>query len=206
MAITYPLTLPTAGLFTRFSLTTQSANVESVSPFTLEKQIQTHQGMLWRAGITLAPMKRAEAETWRSFFLKLNGKQGTFLLGDLGAKLPRGIATGVPLVDGAGQSGQELNTKGWTTGVTGILLAGDYIQIGTGLTSRLYKVLDDVDSDGGGLATFDIWPRLRESPADNAVIVVNEAKGLFRLSDNISSSEVGTNAFYGFGFRATEAI
>ena len=206
MAITYPLALPTVGLFVRFSLTTQSANAESVSPFTFERQIQTHQGMLWLAGITLAPMKRASAEEWRSFFLKLNGKQGTFLMGDLGAKLPRGIATGTPLVDGAGQTGQELDTKGWTGGQTGILKAGDYIQIGTGLTSRLYKNLNDVNSDGGGLATLDIWPRLRESPANSAVIVVSEPKGLFRLSSNLNLSEVGVSAFYGFGFSAIEAI
>ncbi len=206
MAITYPLSLPSVGLFARFSLTGQSANAESRSPFTFERQVQTHQGMLWLAGITLAPMKREKAEQWRSFFAKLNGTQGTFLMGDLGAKLPRGIATGTPQVDGAGQTGQTLITKGWTTGITGILLEGDYIQIGTGLTSRLYKVLDDVDSDGGGLATFDIWPRLRESPADSATIVVNNAEGLFRLGSNLNISEVGTNAFYGFGFRAVEAI
>ncbi|KKN45867.1 hypothetical protein LCGC14_0678620 [marine sediment metagenome] len=206
MAITYPLALPTVGLFVRFSLTTQSANAESVSPFTFERQIQTHQGMLWLAGITLAPMKRASAEEWRSFFLKLNGKQGTFLMGDLGAKFPRGIAAGTPLVDGAGQTGQELDTKGWTTEITGILKAGDYIQIGTGLTSRLYKNLNDVNSDSGGLATLDIWPRLRESPANSAVIVVSEPKGLFRLSSNLNLSEVGISAFYGFGFSAIEAL
>ncbi len=206
MAITYPLSLPSVGLFTRFSLTGQSANAESRSPFTFERQIQTHQGMLWLAGITLAPMKRVKAEEWRTFFAKLNGLQGTFLMGDLGAKLSRGIATGTPQVDGAGQTGQVLNTKGWTTGVTGILLAGDYIQIGTGLTSRLYKNLNDVDSDGGGLAVLDIWPRLRESPADSATIVVNNAEGLFRLGSNLNLSEVATNAFYGFGFRAIEAI
>ncbi len=206
MAIVFPLTLPTAGRFTRFSLTTQSANAESVSPFTFEKQVQTHQGMLWRAGITIAPLKRPEAETWRVFFQKLNGTEGTFLMGDLGAKLARGVATGLPQVDGGGQSGQTLNTKGWTTGVTGILLEGDYIQIGSGLTSRLYKVLDDVNSDGGGLATFDIWPRLRESPVDSATIIPNDAVGLFRQEGNVSSSEITTNAFYGFGFRAVEAI
>ena len=206
MAITYPLTLPSVGLFRRFSLTTQSANAESVSPFTFQKQVQTHQGQIWRAGITLAPMRRVKAEQWRSFFLKLNGVQGTFLMGDLAAKLPRGIATGSPQVDGAGQSGQSLLTKGWTSGITGILLEGDYIQIGTGLTSRLYKNLNDVNSDGGGLATLDIWPRLRESPSDSAVIIVNNAEGLFRLDSNLSLSEVTVNAFYGFGFRAIEAI
>jgi len=206
MAIIYPLSLPTVGLFVRFSLTSQSVNAESVSPFTLEKQIQTHQGMLWRAGITIAPKKRPDAEQWRSFFLKLNGIQGTFLMGDLGAKLPRGITTGSPQVDGAGQTGLVLNTEGWTTGVTGILLAGDYIQIGTGLTSRLYKVLNDVNSDGGGLATLDIWPQLRESPADSATIITNDPKGLFRLESSVALSEVSTSAFYGFGFRAREAI
>lgn len=207
MAITYPLVLPSVGLFIRFSLNAESIAGESTSPFTFEQQIQVHQGMRWTSRVSIAPLKRINAVQWITFLRKLNGLQGTFLMGDLGAKLPQGIATGTPQVNGASQIGQTLLTKGWTTGVTGILLAGDYIQIGTGATSRLYQNLNDVNSDGGGLATLDIWPQIRSpSPADSAVIIVNNPVGLFRLSENITNTEIDSIGFYGLGFNAVEVV
>lgn len=155
------------------------------------------------AEVTLPVMERADAEEWISFLLKLNGQQGTFLLGDSAAKTARGIATGTPLVNGASQTGQSLVTDGWTAGVTGILKAGDYIQLG----QRLYKVLNDANSDGSGNATLDIWPRLRESPANNSSIIVSDCLGLFRLSGNsyqIHSADVAK--LFSLAFSAEEAI
>lgn len=206
MAITYPLSHPTVPDFSRFDMKGESVVALSESPFTWEQQVIKHQGQRFVAGVTLPPMERADAETWIAFGLSLDGRLGTFLLGDPLGGTARGVATGTPLVDGAGQTGQVLNTKGWTTGQTGILLAGDYISLGTGLTTRLYKVLQDANSDGGGLAVLDMWPRLRETPADNAVIAVSNCKGLFRLANNNTEWNADTAQFYGFGFSAMEAI
>ncbi len=69
-------------------------------------------------------------------------------MGDPVNTSPRGAATGTPLVKGASQTGNTLTTDGWTTGVTGILKAGDWIQLGTGSTSTLHKLQQAADSDG----------------------------------------------------------
>ena len=61
------------------------------------------------------------------------------------------------------------------------MLRGDYIQIGSSATQRLYRVVQDANSDSGGNATLEIWPDLREQPADNADITVSNCKGTFRL-------------------------
>ena len=109
-------------------------------------------------------------------------------------------------MDGASQTGLILNTKGWPVSTNGVLLAGDYLQIGTGATSRLYKTLNDVDTDAGGLATLDNWPRLRESPADSATITLTNPGGVFRLARNDSEWDISTATIYGLGISAIEAI
>jgi hypothetical protein len=178
----------------------------SQSPFTAVQQVYRYSGQFWEADITLPPMKRADAEYWISFLLKLNGPFGTFLMGDPNGATARGAATGTPLVNGAGQTGNELVTDGWTTSTTGILKAGDYIQLGTGATSRLYKVLDDVNSDGSGNATLTLWPDLRSAPADNAAITVSNTKTTFRLNSAQTSWDINEATIYGLTFGAREAL
>lgn len=206
MAITYPLSLPTNKGLAKIRLTANNVVGVSQSPFTAKQQIYKYTGQFWEAEISLPPMKRADAEYWISFLLKLNGSYGTFLLGDPNGGTARGVATGTPLVNGGSQSGNELVTDGWTNSTTGILKAGDYIQLGSGSSSQLYKVLDDVNSNGSGQATLTVWPDLRTSPADNAAITVSNAKGVFRLSSNAQAWDINEATFYGMTFAAREAL
>lgn len=89
------------------------------------------------------------------------------------------------LVNGAAQTGQDLVTDGWLANQTGILKAGDWFQLGTGSTARLYKMLVDANSDANGAATLTFWPKLRSSPADNAPINVSSPMGRFMLAEDI---------------------
>ncbi len=177
MPISYPLSLPTTSSIARIRLTANDIVGISQSPFTAAQQVYKYPGQFWEADVTLPPMKRADAEYWVAFLLKLNGPFGTFLLGDPLGATARGVATGTPLVNGGSQVGNELVTDGWTVSQTGILRAGDYIQLGSGATAQLYKILDDANSDGSGNATFTIWPSLRSSPANNAAITVTSTAG-----------------------------
>lgn len=206
MAISYPLSLPTAAGIAKVRLTANSIVGISSSPFTAKQQVYKYPGQFWEADITLPPMKRVDAEYWISFLLKLGGSYGTFLLGDPNAATPRGVATGTPLVNGASQTGQELVTDGWTTSTTGILKAGDYIQLGSASSAQLYKVLDDVNSNASGQATLTIYPDLRSSPLDNATITVSNAKGVFRLSNGQQSWDINEASVYGITFPAREAL
>lgn len=206
MAITYPLSLPTNTGIGAVRLRANDTVAINISPFSASQQVYKYNGQFWEADISLPPMKREDAEYWLTFLMKLNGAYGTFLLGDPAASNPRGVATGTPVVNGASQTGYELVTDGWTPDTTGILKAGDYIQLGTGSSSRLYKVLDDVDSDGSGNATLDLWPNLRSSPSDDAAIVVSDCKSVFRLSTNVTEINVDQTSLYGVTFGALEAL
>jgi len=187
MSITYPLSLPNNKI-RRIQFFATSAIGVVASQFTFSRQTQEHAGKMLGAEIVLAPQTREDAAGWNAFILKLSGQLGTFLLYDPLALTPQGVATGTPLVKGASQvvGSQSLVTDGWTAGQTNILKADDCIQIGTGSASQLYKVLNDVDSDGSGNATLDIFPGLLTSPADNAPITVTNCVGVFALSQNQS--------------------
>lgn len=205
MAITYPLSIPNTDI-AKVRLVANNIVGVSQSPFTAAQQVYKYTGQFWEADITLPPMKREQAEYWISFLLKLNGSYGTFLLGDPNGQTARGVATGTPLVNGASQTGNSLVTDGWTNSTTGILKAGDYIQLGSGATARLYKVLDDVNSDGSGNATLTLFPDLRTSPSDNATITVANPKGVFRLNTGATSWDINEASVYGITFGAREAL
>ena len=173
----------------------------------MQPQVYAWTGQLWAADITLPPMERADAEAWIAKLVSLNGREGNMLIGPDYANLtPRGIGTGTPLVKGAGQTGYDLITDGWTASKTGIMKAGDWFQLGTTSASRLYKVMADADSDGSGDSTLTIWPRLRTSPADNAALTVSSPVGRFMLASNDSEWSIDTASFYGLSFQAVEDL
>lgn len=206
MAISFPLSLPTtptAAGIEGFSLRIMAGAAMLRSPWSFATQVQEHTGQLWMAEVSIAPHQRAYAEPWVGFLEALKGPVGTFLMGDPWGKNPRGTATGTPLVKGASQTGETLLTDGWTINITGILKAGDYIQIG----QRLYKVKQDANSNGSGDATLEIGPRLRESPADNAPIITASPKGLFRLNSvEVPLFDLDRERLYSVSFTAVEAI
>ena len=206
MAITYPISLPSAFAAARITLRQCNTVGESVSPFSAEQQIYVHQGQWWEAEITLPRMSRDNAEDVGAALLSLRGKEGSFLMGDPSAATPRGSAGGTPLVDGAGQTGLTLAVKGLPLSTANWLKAGDYIQLGSGSTSRLHKVLAAVTSSGAGKATLDIWPRLRSSPADGAAVVVSGAKGLWMLSSNKLEWDIEPAMIYGFSIACRERL
>lgn len=182
--ITYPLTLPSLMSPQSITIRPESRVGSAPSTFTFQQQVQVHAGQRWSLQIVYPPMYLSDepANAMEAFLTALNGREGTFLAGPM--TTPRGVATGTPLVKGGAQTGNELITDGWTPGVTGILKANDWLQIGTGASARLYKVLKDVNSDGSGEATIPIWPNLRTSPANNAQIVTSNPVGVWRMVAN----------------------
>jgi len=156
------------------------------SPFTGQTQAQQWPGAdAWSGTLTLPPLTQDEADIWTSFLAELRGMANAFFLGDPMKRNPKGNAVGLPVVDmsvtGTNIAGtQTLYTRGWTANSFGLLLTGDYLQVG----NRLHKVLDRINSDATGKAQIPIWPSLRELPTDGEAIILNNPKGLFRLASN----------------------
>lgn len=205
MAIVYPISLPTVPAPRRSHITPLNASSATRSPFDFSKQSFNWQGAAWRINIEYPPMRRPLASALIAQLMKLKSGYGTFLFGDRDAVRPRGIATGTPLVKGASQVGDVLLTDGWTHSVSGIMLQGDYIQIGDGATARLFMVLDDAASDGSGNASLTVWPPMQGSRSfgDNAIITTVNAQTNFALDTDFGwdADEVST---YGLSLSATE--
>lgn len=154
------------------------------SPFTGQTQAQQWPGAdMWSGTLELPSLTQTQADAWISALMQLRGMANAFQLGDPMKTHPRGTPLGSPLCDGSFPmvaGGQVLYTKAWTANKTGLLLTGDYVQVGF----RLYRVLDTVNSDATGSALINIWPSLREVPVDNEPVVLTNPLGLFRLATN----------------------
>jgi hypothetical protein len=174
--------------------------VTSESIYTGQVEVQDYMNSFWAGTVSFPSMDRRTADLWRAFILGCRGPVNCFLIGDPKRKVPKGVAAGTPLVSGGGQTGYSLVTNGWEPSVGGLLLNGDYIQIGY----RLYMITQPVSSDSSGNATLSIWPNLRDLPANGTQILVANCKGIFRLTQgqgNTFSSNVGSDGVTGLKIR-----
>jgi hypothetical protein len=194
MAISYPLSTPTSIGIEKVELRAVNAVLTSQSPFTYKQQVIAHAGQRWEASVTIPPVRRDKAAEWKAMLVALKGQTGTFLLGDPDYTSPRGTVSSCTV---SGSEGDETVT----VSMTGSLLAGDYIQLGSGASSRLHQVL--VDQTGGG--DLEIWPGLRGDYSSSVAVFTNP-KGVFRLKNNTSSWSIDNASFYGISFEAVENI
>jgi hypothetical protein len=198
--IVVPPASPAAPATLEFILQDIVASVDN--PFTGQSQFQDWQASYLEASVSMPPLTAKQAPAWIAFLMSLRGSLNVFQIGDPLRTSPQGSGLGSPAVNGANQTGYSLLTKGWTAGAAGVLLPGDWLQIGY----RLYANLGIANADGGGDLTLSIWPQLRESPTDSTAITLNNTKGLFRLKANPRKYSQLVNRTYGLQFEIREAL
>ena len=194
MALSYPLATPTSIGIESIELRAVNAVAVSQSPFTYKQQIVSHGGQKWEASVNIPSVHRDKAAQWKAMLVGLKGPVGTFLLGDPDYATPQGTVSSCTLTGSAGNDTASVV-------MTGTLLAGDYIQLGSGASAKLHQVLLDQDGDG----TIQIWPALR-SDYTSATVTFNSPKGVFRLSNNVTSWSINNASTYGISFEAVEAV
>ena len=194
MAITYPLNTPTSIGIESIEIRAVNSVAISQSPYSYKQQVVSHGGHKWEASVTIPFVRKDKAAQWKSMLVALKGQTGTFLLGDPDYATPQGTVSSCTLT---GTAGDETVT----VVMTGSLLAGDYIQLGTGSSSKLHQVLQDQSGDG----TLEIWPPLRSTYSAKDV-TFNSPKGLFRLANNVTSWSINNASSYGISFEAVEVI
>jgi hypothetical protein len=205
---TYPLTMPSTPAFknSEFALSRKVSVAES--QFTGAQQVYEYDYALWGGTVTLPPMKRAQAAEWVAFLLKLHGRKGTFYLGDPDSKEPRGDATGIITINGAHSAGATTISVDTSQNSTADLFkVGDYIQIGTGLSSKLHMVVDDsADSDSSGVVSLNIEPQLKAALSGGETVTVSEPVGVMRLATNEARWSADHVSKYGISFAFQEAL
>ena len=191
-------TAPTSIGFAQITLSAMNAVATSQSPFTYKQQVVQHTGQAWKASVTIPPVRRDLGEPWVAFLLSLQGPVNTFLLGDPNCVAARGTAENGDIA-ATGTAGASSVTLTLSNG--GTLKAGDYIQLGALSTAKLHKVLSDISTTG----SVDIWPNLKATYS-GASVVVDNAKGVFRLSNSVQEWQIGDSSTYGISFEAVEVI
>lgn len=205
MAISYPLAFPTVKGPRQISIRLIDVVGVQSSPISLEQTSYDWGGDRLEADVALPPMKRADAEEFVGFLWSLRGMLGTFLMGDPVGATPRGTWAGTPLLAGAHAAGvRTLSVDGFSAGATG--KRGDWLQFGSGSSTRLHKVLQDFTADGGGAATIEIAPRLRAALVDNEPLVSSSCKGQWRLASNAREYTIELAQVYGLRFSCVEAL
>jgi len=192
MPLTFPANLPANAEWQLVSNT-------QVFKSPLDGTVQTAEtpGARWHVALSFPKQTPAEGRTLVAFLASLRGEAGRFYLHDHTQPTPRGTITGAPVVSGAAQTGNTINTSGWT----GTLLAGDLV----GLGAELKMITADVTGTGGVVAiTFE--PPLRQAPAHASAIITNKPTAVFKLTgDNQAASKVSP-IFYDLSVTCEEAF
>lgn len=108
---------------------------------------------------------------------------------------------------------QGLSLLGDTNTATGSIAVGDYLGIlsGTLTTNQPVQLVmvTEVSTETSGTPnkySVGIEPRLRQDLADNQLVKFNNAKGLFRLTDNDVTWAANATSVYSISFTAVEKI
>ena len=72
--------------------------------------------------------------------------------------------------------------------------------------NQLLKVLNDVNTNGSGEATIDIFPSIRTALSGSDAVTVSNAQGIFRLASNEQNINITESNIYQQGFTAVESI
>jgi len=114
-------------------------------------------------------------------WLALVGKTESFFAFDPSHQTPKmGVVSGL-LIDGAAQQGRSFAVKGGAASTSSVLMAGDYVQVGT----QYFRLTRNLDTDGLGTGTMSVWPAIRTSPATNEPVVTDHPKIVARITSPI---------------------
>jgi len=194
MAVSYPLSTPTGVGIESITLRAVNAVAKSQSPFTYKQQIVSHGGQRWEASVNIPPARRDLAAPWKALLTALKGQSGTFLLGDPDYVSPQGDVSSCVVTGSIGDETVSVV-------MSRTLKAGDYIQLGSGSSSKLHQVLIDQTGDGD----LEIWPALRSDYTSETAVISNP-RGVFRLASNVTEWSINSSNGYGISFEAVEEL
>ncbi len=170
----------------------------------LRRSVRTNGAQRWVITADWVGLTRAQFAPIQAFVLAQRGQWDTFTAALPAHKLPQGIATGTPLVNGANQQGRSLATRGWTANLAGVMKAGDFLGI-AGQT-KVYMVTADANSDSTGSATLAIEPALLMAPSDSASLAVRNVPFTLAFGSDTLESAVAPGGIYNFSLQLMEAF
>lgn len=139
----------------------------------------------WRLSMS-APqggLSQAQAALWQTMLLQLRGGVNHLAAWDIVANAPRGTMRGTLTLNGATTAGQSaaISITGGVGQAATTLLAGDWLQVGAGLTGQLVKVVVDATANGSGVISVTVEPPLRTAYSGGTAVTWDKALGHFKM-------------------------
>lgn len=184
------------------SLRLISNSTEFVSELNNATQDARLIGDQWGATMPFSNRPKLIGRKMKAFLARLGGKSGRFRMTppDLDQL---GTMQGPGVVDGAGQTGTTLNTKGWTANQSNLFEVGDYIAF----NGELKTVVESAASDAGGLSSIEIAPPIRKATNDLDTIETTNPQAIFKLtSDQQADWDLQANYIYSASINCIEDV
>ena len=157
------------------------------SPLVASAQTLDRGGLKWQAVYNYVNISAAKRAILMGLIARLRGQAHRMRV-PVYDNPKRGLYGGTPLVDGASQTGSTLAIDGCSNNITNWIRVGDYFSVVVNGEHELKMCTVDASSNGSGqIATLDFEPRLRASPANDAVIsvedgVLDKPEGIFVMT------------------------
>lgn len=204
MTITFPRELPVGLKTAKVSFTLDVNDTVFESDIARIVNIQSHGAGTtdrFTGELSTNNLKKSDWLDLTAWINSLKGRQGTFLVNDPDREFAQTFAVnpgptfddttvtfdsdlitfdagefpGLGAVDGAGQSGNSLNTRDWPVSST-IMKTGDMFQ----QQVQAHMLTEDAVTDAFGKVKLQFEPTIRTSPPDNAVIKTKKAQIIAR--------------------------
>lgn len=127
----------------------------------------------WRMALgTPTPLYPAEMDAWKSLVLRLRGRINHLAMWDAQRPQPRGTMRGTLTLSASAAAGATAISITGGAGEAGrTLLAGDWLQIGTGVgASVLVCMVADATANASGVIAVNVEPPLRYAFASGAAV------------------------------------
>lgn len=155
-------------------------------------------GARWSAKVTMPDMlSEAAFRPWRSFLARVRGRANTFRV--VAVENPQIDSFCQVVVDGAGQQGYALKTRGWQPGLQ--LRDGMFVTVG----DRLLVVAGNTYlADANGRMVITVDPLIPDGLADGAPVEVYRPYAVLQMADTRNGYTVGRGQMYAVSFQAEE--
>lgn len=157
------------------------------SPFDGTMQTLEMPGARWEFTVTWQTLSPDDRRELSALLARLRGRAGRFTYGPIWSPR-RATGGGVPVINGAGQSGEVLSTSGWTPSVQ-VMRAGDWLSyVDLGGRQRLHQVVADASANASGIAALTISPPIRRAGSNGAAVEIAAPIGTFMLPQDEAPS------------------
>ena len=182
-------------------------DLAGMSDSTGTQQVRVMGPPRWVLTLTQPPaLALAQAGAWQALVAQMRGRINHLAAWDPVRNQPLGTMRGTPTLSALAAAGTP--TLALATGQAGsTLLAGDWLQLGTGLgTSQLVMVVANATADGTGAMSVTVEPPLRQQFASATAVTWQRALAYYRSVGGSSTWRyAGGNAVQGMSLDLLEA-